>query len=89
MEAFFYVGHQSKQGCIDQESIQSSTTPDPVYQWEVTNAQLYTIDESQEISTFPAGDQKAQMNRRTQRHNNNKTEKNINDSQKKYRLGNS
>ena len=25
---------ESKQGCKDQESIQSSTTPDPGYQWE-------------------------------------------------------
>ena len=25
---------RSKQGCKDQESIQSSTTPDPGYQWE-------------------------------------------------------
>ena len=25
---------QSKQGCKDQESIQSSTRPDPGYQWE-------------------------------------------------------
>ena len=25
---------QSKKGCKDQESIQSSTTPDPGYQWE-------------------------------------------------------
>ena len=26
--------YESKQGCKDQESIQSSTTPDPGYQWE-------------------------------------------------------
>ena len=26
--------NQSKLGCKDQESIQSSTTPDPGYQWE-------------------------------------------------------
>ena len=26
--------HLSKQGCKDQESIQSSTIPDPGYQWE-------------------------------------------------------
>ena len=25
----------SKYGCKDQESIQSSTTPDPGYQWEI------------------------------------------------------
>ena len=26
--------YESKEGCKDQESIQSSTTPDPGYQWE-------------------------------------------------------
>ena len=26
--------HQSKERCKDQELIQSSTTPDPGYQWE-------------------------------------------------------
>ena len=30
---------ESKKGCKDQESIQSSTTPDSGYQWEVTNSQ--------------------------------------------------
>ena len=27
-------GYKSKKGCKDQESIQSSTTTDPGYQWE-------------------------------------------------------
>ena len=36
---------------------------------------------SQEVSPFPAGDHKAQ------RHSKHKTEKNIKDPQKKYRLG--
>ena len=53
--------------------------------WKVTNSQLYTTNESQEISPFPAGDHKAQMNRRAQRHN--KQKKNMKDPQKKYRLG--
>ena len=35
----------------------------------VTNSQLYTTNESQEVSPFQAGDRKAQINRRTQRHN--------------------
>ena len=38
---------------------------------------LYTTNESQEVSPFPSGDHKAQINRRTQRHNKHKTEKNI------------
>ena len=41
---------------------------------KVTNSQLDTTNESQEVS--PAGDHKAHINRRTQRHNKHKTEKN-------------
>ena len=54
---------------------------------KVTNSQLDTTNESQEVSPFPAGDHKARINRRVQRHSIHKTEKNIKDSQKKYRLG--
>ena len=53
----------------------------------VVNSQLDTTNESQEVSPFPTGDHKAQINRCIQRHNKHKTEKNINDPQKKYRLG--
>ena len=60
---------ESKQGCKDQESIQSSTTPDPGYQWESDKLTEDTTNESQEVSPFPAGDHKAQINRRAQRHN--------------------
>ena len=41
----------------DQESIQSSATPDPGYQWEFTTPHLDITNESQEVSPFPAGDQ--------------------------------
>ena len=47
---------QSKKGCKDQESIQSSTTPDPGYQWESDKLTVDTTNESQEVSPFPAGD---------------------------------
>ena len=53
----------------------------------VTNSQLDTTNESQDVSSFPAGDHKAHINRRAQRHSKHKTEKNIKDPQKKYRLG--
>ena len=43
----------------------------------MTNLQLDTTNESQEVSPFPAGDHKAHINRRTQRHSKHKTEKNI------------
>ena len=42
---------------------------------KVTNSQLDTTNESQVVSPFPAGDHKAQINRRAQRHNKYKTEK--------------
>ena len=54
---------------------------------KVTNSQFYTTNESQEVSPFPAGDHKAQINRRVQRHIEHKTEKNIKDPLKKYSLG--
>ena len=55
---------------------------------KVTNSQLYTTNESQEVSPLPAGDHKAQINRCAQRHNEHKTRKKpIKDPQKKYRLG--
>ena len=42
---------------------------------KMINLQLDTTNESQEISPFPAGDHKAEINRRKQRHNKRKTEK--------------
>ena len=42
---------------------------------KVTNSQLDTTNESQEVSLFPAGDHKAHINRRAQRHRKPKTEK--------------
>ena len=54
---------------------------------KVTNSQLDTTNESQEVSPFPAGDHKAHINRRSQIHSKHNTEKNIKDPQKKYRLG--
>ena len=55
--------------------------------WKVTNSQLDTTKESQEVSPFLTGDHKAHINRRAQRHSKHKTEKNIKDPQKKYHLG--
>ena len=41
---------------------------------KVTNSQLDTTNESQEVSPFPAGDHKAHINRRMQRHSKHKRE---------------
>ena len=51
---------------------------------KVTNSQLETTNESPEVSLFTAGDHKAYIHRRAQRHSKRKTEKNINYPQKKY-----
>ena len=54
---------------------------------KVTNSQLDTTDERQEVSPFPAGDHKAHINRHVQKHSKHKTEKkNITYPYKKYRL---
>ena len=42
---------------------------------KVTNSQLDTTNKSQEGSPFPAGDHKAHINRRTQRHSTHNTQK--------------
>ena len=52
---------------------------------KVINLQLDTTNESQEVSPFPAGDHKAHIDRRAQRHSKHKTEKK--DPQKKNRIG--
>ena len=74
---------ESKKEGKDQKSIQSSTTPDPGYQWESDNFTIRHPNESQEVSPFPAGDHKASVNRRARKHDKNKTR----DPQKKHRLG--
>ena len=42
--------------------------------WERTKITISTTNESQEVSSFPAGDHKAHINRRAQRHSKHKTE---------------
>ena len=56
---------------------QSSTTPDPGYQWESDKLTEDTTNESQEVSPFPAGDHKAHINRRAQNIANTRQNKNI------------
>ena len=51
-----------------------NTTPDLISNGKVTNSQLDTTSESQEVSPFPAGDHKAHINRHAQRHSKHKTE---------------
>ena len=41
---------------------------------KVTNSELDSTNESQEVSPFPAGDHEAHINRRTQTHSKHKTE---------------
>ena len=57
--------YKSKKADKDKESIQSSTKPDPGYQWESNKLTIRHHKKSQEVSPFPAGDHKATINRRT------------------------
>ena len=54
---------------------------------KVTNSQFDTTNEIQEVSPFPAGDNKAHINSRAQRHSKHKTENTKKHPQKKYSLG--
>ena len=51
----------------------------------MTRSQLYSTNESKEVSPFSGGDHNAQIDRRAKRHNKHKSEKK--DPQKKYCLG--
>ena len=62
----------SKKGCKDQESIQSSTTPDPGYQWESDKLTVPHHKREPRGQPFPS---KAHINSRPQRHNKHNTEK--------------
>ena len=46
-------------GAKIRNQLQSSTTPDPGYQWESDKLKVDTTNKSQEVSPFPAGDHKA------------------------------
>ena len=76
---------QSKKEGKDQESIQSSTTPDPGYQWESDDVTIRHHNESQGVSPFPAGDNKASTDVHESITKQDRT--NINDPLKKLRLG--
>ena len=53
---------------------------------KVTYSQLDTTNDCQEVSPFPAGDHKAHINRRAQRHSKHKTEKLHKDPQRSTAL---
>ena len=78
---------QSKKEGTDQESIQSSTTPDPGYQWESDN---FTIrHHKREPKGHPISKQVTTRHQQTDVHESITKEdrNNINDSQKKHLLG--
>ena len=81
---------KSKLGCKDQESIQSSTTPDPGYQWESDKLTADTTNESQEASHPPPPQQATTKHTQTDAHKdtaNTRQNKNKKDPQKKHRPG--
>ena len=54
---------------------------------KVTTLQPDITNESQEVSSFPAGDHNAKTNRSARKHITKQDRNNINDPQKKHRLG--
>ena len=54
---------------------------------KVTTWYLDITNESQEVNPFPTGDHKASINKRARKHNKIQDRNNINDPQKKHRLG--
>ena len=73
--------YESKKEGKDQESIQSSTTSDPGYHWE--SNKLTIRHNKRETSGWPQGNNKQRRTKALQTHDRN----NMNDPQKKYRLG--
>ena len=60
---------KSKKEGNDQESIQSSTTPDSGYQGESDNVTIRHHNQEPRRQPFPAGDHKASTNMRARKHN--------------------
>ena len=78
---------KSKERCKDQELIQSSTTPDPGYQWE---SDKLTEDTPNRAKRSALSQQATTKHTQTDAHKdiaNTRQNKNIKDPQKKYRLG--
>ena len=77
---------KGKEESKDQESIQSSNTPDPGHcMGKFQNRRKHHIQESEKVNFFPTGDHKNERNRHdsmTKTNTNNKK-----DPQRKHRLG--
>ena len=54
---------------------------------KVTTLQFYITNERKEVSSFPAANHNASINRRARKHNKKQDRNNINEPQKKHRLG--
>ena len=80
-----HCAYKGKKEDKDQESIQSSTTPEPGCQWESNNFTIRQHKREPRGQPFPACYHKAFINKRAQKHKK-QGRNNINDTQKKHRL---
>ena len=85
-DATFAMDRSLKKEGKDQESIQSSTTPDQGYQWENDNVTIRHHKREPRGQPLPAGDHKASTNS-VHESITKQDRNNINDPQKKHRLG--
>ena len=67
-QIFFQSVNNITKEDIDQESIKSSTTSDPGYQWESSKLTIGHHKREQRGQPFPAGDHKTPINRHTRKH---------------------
>ena len=78
IDAFLWIGlseeHKVSKGAKIRSRYNQVPHPTQDTNGKVTNSQLDTTNESQEVSPFPAGDREAHINRRAQRHSTHKTE---------------
>ena len=77
---------QRKIECKDQESTQSSTTPDPGHQWEGDSFTIRHHQREPRGQPFPSRRPQG-INKQTHESITKQERNNINDPQKKYRLG--
>ena len=71
---YLYSLHKVSKGAKIRSRYNQVPHPTQDTNGKVTNSQLDTTNESQEVSYFPAGDHKAHINRRAQRQSKHKTE---------------
>ena len=84
--SYEYINDKVSKGDKDLESIQSSTTPDPGYQWESDKLTVRHHKREPRGQPFPSRSPQSTYNRRAQTHSKSKAEKNTKDKKRSTAL---